>query len=97
MPIVARRPWALIIVVLVIDVALAGVGAWMLSEGLSDKPAGKATTPASAASGPASPAGAAPAAPSAPAATGGAPAASPAKTGSGSGARDVQPSPPPPR
>jgi zinc ribbon protein len=41
MPIRARRPWGLIAVVLVIDLGLAGAGAWMLSEGLgsSSQPA----------------------------------------------------------
>src|SRR5690349_240149 len=36
MPIVARRPWGLIIVVLVIDIGLAAAGAWMLSQGLGE-------------------------------------------------------------
>jgi len=36
MPMVARRPWGLIAVVLVIDIALAAAGAWMLSQGLSN-------------------------------------------------------------
>jgi hypothetical protein len=92
MPTAARRPWALIIAVLVIDIALASAGAWMLSEGLGDRPSEKPATPPPAASAapPASPA------PSATAgATGGAPAASaPAKTGSN--ARDLPPPSPAP-
>ena len=36
MPMVARRPWGLIALVLVIDVALAAAGAWMLSQGIGD-------------------------------------------------------------
>jgi hypothetical protein len=52
MPIPARRPWGLIVVVLVIDIALAAAGAWMLSQGLSDKGAapprsGASATPSS--------------------------------------------------
>jgi hypothetical protein len=37
-PVVARRPWGLIIVVLLIDLALAVSGAWMLTEGLGAPP-----------------------------------------------------------
>lgn len=33
------RPWAVIIVVLVIDLALAATGGWLLSQGLADPPA----------------------------------------------------------
>ncbi len=45
MPTVARRPWGLIAIVLVIDLALAGAGAWMLSQGLgaAARPAAKST------------------------------------------------------
>lgn len=45
MPTMARRPWRLIIIVLILDAALAGVGAWMLSQGLSDKTSGKTLAP----------------------------------------------------
>lgn len=38
MPIIARRPWRLIIVVLLIDLGLAAAGGWLLSEGLGGKP-----------------------------------------------------------
>jgi hypothetical protein len=38
MPIVARRPWGLILIVLVIDIGLALAGVWMLSQGLGDRP-----------------------------------------------------------
>jgi hypothetical protein len=38
LPIAARRPWALIIVVLVIDLGLAAAGIWMLAQGLGDRP-----------------------------------------------------------
>jgi hypothetical protein len=38
MPIVARRPWGLIIAVLLIDLALAVSGAWMLTEGIGAPP-----------------------------------------------------------
>ena len=37
LPIPARRPWALIALVLVIDLGLAVSGAWMLSQGLGDR------------------------------------------------------------
>jgi hypothetical protein len=37
MPMPARRPWTLILVVLAVDIALATAGAWLLSEGLSDR------------------------------------------------------------
>ena len=43
-----RRPWAVIIVVLVIDLALAATGGWLLSQGLADPPA-PAPAPGSAA------------------------------------------------
>ncbi|HEY4244626.1 MAG TPA: hypothetical protein VGM88_32655 [Kofleriaceae bacterium] len=35
MPVRARRPWGLIFVVLAIDLALAGTGGWLLSQGLA--------------------------------------------------------------
>ena len=38
LPIAARRPWALIVVVLLIDLGLAGAGIWMLAHGLGDRP-----------------------------------------------------------
>jgi hypothetical protein len=38
LPIAARRPWALIAVVLLIDLGLAVAGVWMLTQGLSDRP-----------------------------------------------------------
>jgi hypothetical protein len=38
LPIAARRPWGLIIAVLLIDVGLAVAGGWLLSHGLGDKP-----------------------------------------------------------
>lgn len=36
MPTPARRPWGLIVAVLLIDVGLAVAGSWMLSQGLGD-------------------------------------------------------------
>lgn len=39
MPMVARRPWGLIVIVLVIDLGLAIAGGWMLAQGLGGKPA----------------------------------------------------------
>jgi hypothetical protein len=39
MPIVARRPWALIIIVLLIDLGLAATGVWLLTQGLGAKAA----------------------------------------------------------
>jgi hypothetical protein len=42
MPIAARRPWGLIAVVLVLDLGLAVSGAWMLTAGLSERPASPA-------------------------------------------------------
>jgi len=56
MPMVARRPWGLIILVLLIDIGLGVTGVLMLNEGLGDKPSagtpaprsGASTTPASA-------------------------------------------------
>ena len=45
MPTVARRPWGLIAAVLIIDVALAASGAWMLSQGLGDRQSAKTTAP----------------------------------------------------
>jgi hypothetical protein len=50
MPMVARRPWGLIIVVLLIDTGLAIAGGWMLSEGLSSKPGRTGAAPRSGAS-----------------------------------------------
>jgi eukaryotic-like serine/threonine-protein kinase len=38
LPIAARRPWALIAVVLLIDLGLAAAGVWMLTQGLVDRP-----------------------------------------------------------
>ena len=38
LPIAARRPWALIIVVLLIDLGLAAAGIWMLAHGIGDRP-----------------------------------------------------------
>jgi hypothetical protein len=46
LPIAARRPWALIALVLVIDLGLAVSGAWMLSQGLGDR-TGRAAPPRS--------------------------------------------------
>lgn len=37
LPIAARRPWTLIVVVLLIDLGLAGAGIWMLARGLGDR------------------------------------------------------------
>ena len=37
LPIAARRPWALIVVVLLIDLGLAGAGIWMLAHGLGER------------------------------------------------------------
>lgn len=34
---VARRPWGLMIAVLLLDIGLAVAGAWMLSQGLGDR------------------------------------------------------------
>jgi hypothetical protein len=45
LPMVARRPWGLIIVMLLIDIGLAVTGAWMLSQGLGDR-ASNPTRPA---------------------------------------------------
>ena len=58
MPTVARRPWALIVVVLIIDVALAVSGALMLSQGLGDRQSAKNTAPQAGGLPPPSPAGA---------------------------------------
>jgi zinc ribbon protein len=38
LPTAARRPWALILVVLLIDLGLAVAGVWMLTQGLRDRP-----------------------------------------------------------
>jgi zinc ribbon protein len=60
LPIAARRPWALIVVVLLIDLVLAAAGIWMLTQGLGERssrpasprsgsltaPAGRAPSPA---------------------------------------------------
>jgi len=43
MPITARRPWGLIIVVLLIDIGLAVTGAILLSKGLATASTGSAT------------------------------------------------------
>ena len=45
MPIVARRPWRLIIVVLMIDIGLVIAGGWMLSAGLGDQPRAGSAAP----------------------------------------------------
>jgi hypothetical protein len=42
LPIAARRPWALIIVVLLIDLGLAAAGIRMLAQGLGDRPSRQA-------------------------------------------------------
>ncbi|HEX8109079.1 MAG TPA: hypothetical protein VF516_15205, partial [Kofleriaceae bacterium] len=62
LPIAARRPWALIVVVLLIDLGLAAAGIWMLTQGLSERssrpaPArsGERTVPAGAAPSPGRP------------------------------------------
>lgn len=62
LPIAARRPWALIVVVLLIDLALAAAGIWMLTQGLGERsrrPApprsGSLTAPAGTAPSPARP------------------------------------------
>ena len=51
LPIAARRPWALILVVLLIDLGLAAAGVWMLTQGLSDRP-GRPAPPRSGAADP---------------------------------------------
>jgi zinc-ribbon domain len=50
MPMVARRPWGLIIVVLLLDLGLGIAGAWMLREGLDDEPSAPDAAPRSEAS-----------------------------------------------
>lgn len=62
LPIATRRPWTLIVVVLLIDLGLATAGIWMLTQGLSERasrPApprsGQVTAPAGAAPSPARP------------------------------------------
>lgn len=45
LPVPARRPWALIVVVLMIDVGLALSGAWMLYQGLGGTTAAGVSTP----------------------------------------------------
>jgi hypothetical protein len=57
MPTIARRPWGLIVVVLIIDAALAVAGALMLSQGLSDRQSAKTTAPRSGAVTPVPPGG----------------------------------------
>lgn len=52
MPMVARRPWGLIIIVLLIDIGLAIAGGWLLSEGLGGKPSAPSAPPRSEASTP---------------------------------------------
>ena len=47
MPIVARRPWGLIIAVLLIDVGLAISGGWMLAAGLGARSGAGSTAPRS--------------------------------------------------
>jgi len=47
MPIVARRPWGLIIAVLLIDVGLAISGGWMLAAGLGARSGAGGTAPRS--------------------------------------------------
>ena len=47
MPIVARRPWGLIITVLLIDVGLAISGGWMLAAGLGARSGAGSTAPRS--------------------------------------------------
>lgn len=37
LPMVARRPWGLIVLVLLFDIGLAVAGAWMLTAGLGDR------------------------------------------------------------
>jgi hypothetical protein len=44
LPIQARRPWGLMLAVLAIDVGLAVAGAWMLDQGLADRPGRAAPT-----------------------------------------------------
>jgi zinc-ribbon domain len=43
LPVVARRPWGLIVAVLLLDTGLAVAGAWMLREGLASAPGSGAT------------------------------------------------------
>jgi hypothetical protein len=52
MPIVARRPWALIVIVLLIDLGLAATGVWLLTQGLGAKSAAPATSHPSASKSP---------------------------------------------
>jgi len=47
MPIVAQRPWGLIIVVLLIDLGLAIAGGWMLAAGLGARSGAGSTAPRS--------------------------------------------------
>ena len=44
LPIAARRPWGLILVVLLIDIGLAVTGVLLLREGLADRPSRSAPT-----------------------------------------------------
>jgi hypothetical protein len=50
MPMVARRPWGLIVFVLLLDLGLGIAGAWMLREGLDDEPGATDAAPRSEAS-----------------------------------------------
>jgi len=47
MPIVAQRPWGLIVVVLLIDLGLAIAGGWMLAAGLGARPGAGSPAPRS--------------------------------------------------
>jgi hypothetical protein len=49
MPMVARRPWGLIIVILLVDLGLAVAGGWMLNEGINGKPSAGSAAPRSSA------------------------------------------------
>jgi hypothetical protein len=44
LPIAARRPWGLILLVLLIDIGLAVTGVLLLREGLADRPSRAAPT-----------------------------------------------------
>jgi len=47
MPMVAQRPWGLIVIVLLIDIGLAIAGGWMLAAGLGARPGAGSTAPRS--------------------------------------------------
>jgi len=47
MPIIAQRPWGLIIAVLLIDIGLAIAGGWMLAAGLGARSGAGSTAPRS--------------------------------------------------